>query len=255
MAASSLSGHCFAHRGLHNAAEGVIENSRTSIARAIAHGFGIEIDVQRSSDNVAMVFHDFELERLTNASGLVADLPASELEDIALKNSSDRIWRMSDFLQMVDGRVPVLIEVKSDWSERLQFVERLFVDLAAYQGVCGIMSFDPDIVSKLHSLQCEQLFGLGTTDFYSSGWGHLDAAQRASLHNFDALNEISVDFIAHDVRDLERAALRQVITEYSLELLSWTVRDRTQFRCALKAKAAPIFEGEEVSALLNDKRG
>jgi len=101
----------YAHRGLHSA--GVAENSRAAAESAIAAGMGIECDIQMSRDNVPLVFHDWELDRLTSQRGQIAARPADELCQIALLETADTIWRLTDLLELVAGRVPILIEVKS----------------------------------------------------------------------------------------------------------------------------------------------
>src|SRR4051812_49060279 len=106
-----LSGQPFAHRGLHGS--GVIENSRAAFHAAIARGHGIECDVQVSRDGDAFVFHDDTLDRLTAETGRVALRPGIELDRIELAGTGERLPRLSEMLQLVAGRVPVLIEVKA----------------------------------------------------------------------------------------------------------------------------------------------
>ena len=109
--------HIFAHRGLHG--PGAPENSPSAFAAAIARGFGIECDVQRSNDGQAMVFHDRELGRLTGESGLVSTRSAQQLGQIGLSGSSDTIPKLRQLLDQVAGRVPILIEVKSRRDKRI----------------------------------------------------------------------------------------------------------------------------------------
>ena len=101
----------YAHRGLHS--DGVPENSLAAFAGAIAAGYGIECDIQRSRDGEAMLLHDWELERLTGVGGPLAAHSAQELGQIAFLDSDHRIARLSDLLELVAGEVPVLIEIKS----------------------------------------------------------------------------------------------------------------------------------------------
>jgi glycerophosphoryl diester phosphodiesterase len=101
-----------AHRALHDAEQGVPENSRGAVQRAVRAGYGIEIDVHLSADGRAVVFHDDTLDRLTHTTGPVGKRTARELSDLVLKGSDERIPTLSDILDLVDGQVPILIEIK-----------------------------------------------------------------------------------------------------------------------------------------------
>ena len=105
----SFTARPIAHRALHDLGSGVVENSLTAIDRAMRMGYGIEIDLQLSSDGVPMVFHDDTLDRLTTATGPVRGRTAQELADLRLKGSDDRIPTLARVLEKVDGAVPLLI--------------------------------------------------------------------------------------------------------------------------------------------------
>ena len=96
-----------AHRTLHDIKKGHPENSWEGLEAAIASGFAIEIDLQLSRDGIPVVFHDYELDRLTESSGLIADLDADELENIVLIGGKRCIPRFDTFMEYVAGRVPV----------------------------------------------------------------------------------------------------------------------------------------------------
>ena len=101
-----------AHRGLHDRSAGRIENAMASFLAAVEAGYGIELDLQLSSDGQAMAFHDYGLDRLTHETGLVRDRTAKELSTITLKDTQDKIPTFAEVLDAVEGRVPLLIEVK-----------------------------------------------------------------------------------------------------------------------------------------------
>ena len=111
---SSLRAHNFAHRGYHDNENGIPENSLLSFEQAIAHGYGIELDVQLSSDGVAMVFHDKDLERVCGVSGAPWDYTAAELKELRLFGTEERIPTLAEALELIDGQVPVLVEYKMD---------------------------------------------------------------------------------------------------------------------------------------------
>ena len=99
-----------AHRALHS--DGRPENSRAAVAAAVTHGYGIEIDLQLSADGVAMVFHDYALDRLTSETGAVQSRPAAALQSIGLTGGDEGIPTLSDVLALVQARVPLLLELK-----------------------------------------------------------------------------------------------------------------------------------------------
>jgi glycerophosphoryl diester phosphodiesterase len=230
----------YAHRGLHQ--PGVPENSLTAFRDAMAAGMGIECDVQRSSDGQAMVFHDFELDRLTAESGPVIGRSADELARIELSGSGDRIPTLKRMLDEVAGRVPVLIEIKSKGTSfkhsgaLCQAVRRV---LEGYSGPHAIMSFDPRVARWFAERSPLTVRGLVVTEENSKT---LIGMIRRRLSLWTA----KPDFLAYDIRDLpSRFAAGQ--RARGLPVLTWTVRsDEHRERAALYADA-PIGEGAGVA--------
>src|SRR5437763_2860020 len=108
-----LTARPIAHRGLHDAATGVIENTATAFEAGIQGGYGIETDVQISADGEAMVHHDFALGRLTLGSRLLAAMTAAGLKEVPFKNSADRMMTLGELCDVVAARTPLLVELKS----------------------------------------------------------------------------------------------------------------------------------------------
>ena len=105
-----------AHRGLHNAKAGVIENSMPAFSAAIAKGYGIELDLRPAADGTPMVFHDLKLSRLIDAKGLITDYAAKDLAKLSYKaDPAARLITFVELLEHVGGRVAILAEVKSEW--------------------------------------------------------------------------------------------------------------------------------------------
>ncbi|MBQ8322056.1 MAG: glycerophosphodiester phosphodiesterase [Clostridia bacterium] len=130
----------FAHRGLHSA--GVPENSMAAFKAAVDHGFGIELDVRLSKDGELMVFHDDDLERVVGSRGSVIDFTADELADMSLMGTGEGIPRFADVLKMVDGRVPLLVEIKEMPNDSSVSVAAANM-LKEYKGPYIIESFNP----------------------------------------------------------------------------------------------------------------
>ena len=113
-----------AHRGLHDAQKGVIENTPSAFAAAIAGGYGIECDLQISADGDAMVHHDEVLGRLTDGNGRLDALTAAELKRVPFKATADRMITLAELCDLVDGRAPLLIELKSRFAGDRRLVGR-----------------------------------------------------------------------------------------------------------------------------------
>ena len=223
----------YAHRGLHDA--DTCENSPAAFRGAIKAGLGIECDVQMSGDGEAMVFHDWTLDRLTTESGALRDRTADELAQIALK-SGGNIPRLCEFLALVGGRVPALIEVKSkrdaEWKPLARSVAKA---LSRYNGPAAVMSFDPRIVCWFSRTLPTRPRGLVT------GRGE---KQRLAFAVERAMSIVHArpTFIACDIRDLPDPALDRY-RRRGMPLLTWTVRSRELMARARHHADAAIAEG------------
>src|SRR3981189_3492882 len=121
-----------AHRGRHDAQKGVIENTPSAFAAAIAGGYGIEADLQISADGEAMVHHDDTLGRLTDGSGALRDMSAAALRRVPFRATPDRMMALGDILDLVAGRVTLVIEIKSRFDGDLRLAARIAAVLAHY---------------------------------------------------------------------------------------------------------------------------
>ena len=130
----------FAHRGLHG--PNVPENSLASVRQAIAIDAGIECDLQLSLDGFAMVFHDNDLRRLCGLDVTVDSLNAASLMRLRLAGSAEHIPWLGALLDLVDGRVPILLELKYARGRMDQFCQAVASTVRRYEGPLGVMSFE-----------------------------------------------------------------------------------------------------------------
>ncbi|MFM9936819.1 MAG: glycerophosphodiester phosphodiesterase family protein [Novosphingobium sp.] len=234
-----LHGVTYAHRGLHGPGSdgrGLPENAPSAFAAAIAAGYGIECDIQRSSDGQAMVFHDWELERLTGETGPVIERSAAQLGQIRITGSEDTIPTLRQLLDQVAGRVPLLIEIKSQPGTRVAAiclaVRRL---LEGYRGPVAVMSFDPRVPRWFARYSPHVVHGL-----VMSEEGSRTVFARTRRHIM--LWRARADFLAYDVRDLpSRFAAAQ--RRRGFPVLTWTVRSPELMERAARHADAPIAEG------------
>jgi glycerophosphoryl diester phosphodiesterase len=229
----------YAHRGLHG--PGVPENSPAAFAAAIERGFGIECDIQRSRDSQPMVFHDWELDRLTGETGQVASRSAAQLAGIALAGSTEHLPSLRRLLDQVAGRVPVLIEVKSRRELPVRALCRAIRDqFVGYYGPHAVMSFDPRISRWFADRSPSTVRGLVMTE---EGSRDLAGSFRRRL----ALWHARPDFLAYDIRDLPGSfpAGQRV---RGLPLVTWTVCNQELLRRARDHADAPVAEGAGIGA-------
>jgi glycerophosphoryl diester phosphodiesterase len=239
-----LTARPIAHRGLHDARQGVIENTRPAFAAAVAHGFAIECDVQLTRDGEAVVHHDFELGRLTEGSGRLERMSAAELRVIRFRQGEGRIEPLADILRFIDGRVTLVVEIKSAFDGDLRLTRRTAEIVQAASGPVALKSFDPNIVAALRMLAPDVPRGIIAERHYEGEeWTALDAARRDSLSRLAHLPETMPDFISYRINDLAESIgfLRE--TAPGLPIMSWTVRTPEQRAVAERLGAQIVFEG------------
>jgi glycerophosphoryl diester phosphodiesterase len=230
-----------AHRGLHG--QGVVENTLGAVAAAMAADYAVEVDLMLSADGEAVVFHDDTLDRLTEATGLVASRSLAELKSIPLKRTHERIPALADLLNLVAGRVPLVLELKSDRIPNERLVTRVAGQLADYSGPVAVMSFDPRLLVAVRQHAPGLPRGIVAERHYRDpGWGELSAWQRFYLGNLLHLLETRPHFVAYWVRDLP--ALAPLFARYALgmPLLTWTVRTEAERERARRWANQMIFE-------------
>lgn len=230
-----LSEWVYAHRGLHG--DGVPENSLEAARGAIAAGLGIECDIQRSGDGEAMVFHDWELDRLTGASGWATDRTAAELQQLNYRDSAERPATLSQLLELIDGQVPLLIEIKSKRDyDVARTCARVAEVLSGYRGDHAVMSFDPRVGHWFARHSPLTVRGLVFTEEGRQSFG-------TKLRLFSSVRHARAQFLAYDIRDLpSRFAARY--RKRGLPLLTWTVKTPELRERARLYADAPIAEGE-----------
>jgi glycerophosphoryl diester phosphodiesterase len=222
----------FAHRGLHGGA--LVENSGGAIAAAVARGFGVELDVQLSLDGEAMVFHDYELDRLTAAKGPVAARTAAELQSVRLNLCDEAMPRLPEALSIVGCRAPLLIEVKSPDRRADRLCAAVAEALAGYQGPVGVMSFNPEVGAWFARRFAHVLRGLVVTESGRRG-------ARGRIERRLALWRARADFLAYDVRNLP-SRFAGAARARGLPVYTWTVRSGADRAAAAAHADQIIFE-------------
>ena len=233
-----------AHRGLHDAGAGVIENTPSAFAAAVAADYAIECDLQISADGEAMVHHDDALGRLTDGSGRLDEMTGAELRRVAFKATTDRMISVGELCELVAGRVTLVIELKSGRAGDHRLALRAAQILSAYAGPAAVMSFDPAQIVPVRTSAPHLTRGI-----VAESWsGHFNPGQafargrRALAYGHDAL-KAHPQFIAHSVKDLPAALPFAARHLCGMPLLAWTVRSMADRQRAARWADQMIFEG------------
>lgn len=236
----------FAHRALHDVSAGRAENSHKSIAAAIDAGYGIEIDLQLSSDGVPMVFHDYDLGRLAEAKGAISLRTAADLNTIPLRHDGGGIPTLAQVLDQVNGQVPLLIEFKDQDGQMGKNVGRLGAAAADllrdYAGPYAVMSFNPNAVAELQTLLPDAPRGIVTDPYRADDWPTLPAAVRKHLADIPDYTSTGSCFISHNQADLDAAPV-QALKSAGAAIFCWTVKSAEIETRARKTVDNITFEG------------
>jgi len=241
--------HPLAHRALHDASAGRPENSLAAVRHAVALGYGIEIDLQLSADGQAMVFHDYDLARLTHSDGPVNTQTAAALQAIRVRHSDAPIPTLPEVLAEVAGRVPLLIELK-DQSRGMgptdPVLERATaLALRGYSGPVAVMSYNPYTVGTMAELAPDVPRGLTTDAFPAEDFprdaGPEVTAHRLALAQITAYDAVGASFISHDWHDLDRPRVADLKAQ-GAAILCWTVRSAQDEAIARRVAQNITFE-------------
>jgi glycerophosphoryl diester phosphodiesterase len=233
-----------AHRGLHDRAAGIVENTVSAAEAAIKGGFAIECDVQDSADGEAVVFHDHTLERLTRDQGPVRSRRSAELTGLAVAATHDRIPTLQAFLERIAGRTPLIIEIKSRFDGDMTLTRRTIEVARGYVGPVALKSFDPAVVATLREAAPDLPRGIVAESRYDDReWDKLADDTKRELANLLHFPRTEPDFLSWRVHDLPCAAPFLCRHLARLPVMSWTVRGEDDRRRAAAHADQMVFEG------------
>ncbi|MGL1919834.1 MAG: glycerophosphodiester phosphodiesterase family protein [Hyphomicrobiales bacterium] len=212
------------HRGLHNAALNIIENSRGSVEAAVEHGYAIEIDVQLTKDGQAIVFHDESLSRLIDNAGDVIDFTLPELIKMTYKANGEKIISFAQLLEIVNGKVPLIVEVKS-LANNIGPLEKHIADLiATYTGDICIMSFNPFTVREFRRIAPNIVRGIvAEHNMLPKDWPGTNALLRFVFKNLLHWPLTQPHFVSYHVHDLPKTCVK-IARAFGKPIITWTVK-------------------------------
>lgn len=238
---SMLNHGLFAHRGLYNPQQRVPENSLDAFSYAVDYGYGIELDVRLSRDGKLFVFHDDSLQRMCGDPRSIEKMTSAEINSMKLADTELTIPAFSDVLNLVDGKVPIIVEIKCKQNCRL-ICEEIDRVLKNYSGEYCIESFNPLAVRWYKKHRKNVVRGQLAGCFGRNG------SLIGTLGNF-LLGNVFVnvlgrpDFIAYRVRDSRNISFRLCRLLFNVTTVAWTVRNEDELRAANKLYDSVIFEG------------
>ena len=235
-----------AHRAFHDKAHGRVENSITSIKAAIEHGYGIEIDIQMASDGVPMVFHDYDLRRLTIEQGPVAQRSSAQLAQIPLMGDRTMIPTLAQVLDVVAGRVPLLIELKDQdgglGPNTGPMGKAVAQVLEPYKGPVAVMSFNPHAMAEMGRLLPDVPRGLTTGSFNPADWPTIAQPTLERLSQIPDYDHVGATFISHYHKELDHPRVAELNTQ-GAAILCWTIRSKEEATAAREYADNITFEG------------
>jgi len=236
-----------AHRGLHDRAKGVIENSHAAFEAAITAGYAIECDVQLASDGVPFIFHDDDFDRLTKATGPSDAKPIADVQKLVLTDSAagDVPQTFDQFLAQIAGRAMLQIELKMQRNaeKTRALAESVTRSLSSYRGPYTLESFDPNMLVALRKAGARAPLGIITYGYDEPDWDtKVTPGQRVILRNLLHWPMTRFDFISCRNVSLELPAVR-LFRALGVPVTSWTIKSVTDASAALQHADQIVFEG------------
>lgn len=220
-----------AHRALHDLQQGRAENSLGAFQAAINADYAIECDIQLSNTGEPMVFHDATLDRMTNVSGNVIDHSVQQLQKIKLAGTNDGIHTLKTHLDLVAGKVPVIIELKNAHKNNKALVSSVAKVLSTYNGPVAVMSFFARICSKFADVMPNIPRGLTAEGS--------EAAQERHLKRMD---KYDLQFVSYNVSELPNRFVAQM-KEQHIPVITWTVNTYEKMHRSYEYADQITFEG------------
>lgn len=209
-----------AHRGFHNTE--APENSLGAFQNAINKGYAIELDVQLLEDNTVVVFHDELLSRVTGKDGYLRNLKKENLKDYNLLGTSYTIPTLEEVLQLIDGKTPLLIEVKNTGKVG-ELESALLKILENYTGEFAIQSFNPYVLEWFLNNAPHILRGQLSSSFKGE---KLSFIKKFVLRRMSFNKRNKINFISYEAKSLPNRYVRKF---KNVPLIAWTVRSQTEY--------------------------
>lgn len=230
-----------AHKGFWN--ESAPENSLGAIQKAIEKHYAIEIDVRMLADGELAVFHDKELSRLTGQDGYLANLKSDELKNYSLNGTKFVIPTLKEALDLIDGRTPVILDLKNEATNSGAFESKIWETIASYTGEIAVMSFNPLTLEWFNKNAPNIPRGLLSTRWTKDLADRPDTFIKRFVTSHNILyKRANPDFLAYNIKQLPTVRTRKF---KKIPLIAWTVETQEEYLKKVKYVDNIIFEGFE----------
>jgi glycerophosphoryl diester phosphodiesterase len=233
-----------AHRGLHDAANGIVENTAGAVQAALAAGYGIEVDLQISADAEAMVHHDAVLGRITEGEGRLDQLTSAQLKRVKFRDSAERMLTLTELCDLIGGRAVLLPELKSRFDGDDRLAARVAALLSGYKGPVAPMSFDPVQLQILRRKAPKLPRGVVAAQYKPHPyWDQMPPRLRYRMGLLLPSASARPQFVAYMNDNLPALAPWLARHILCLPLIAWVVRTQAQRQLAARYADQVIFEG------------
>lgn len=232
-----------AHRGLYNNKD-VPENSLLAFRKAVEKGYGMELDVQLTTDDRLVVFHDASLLRMTGIDKNLTDCSFDELQQYRLLNTEERIPLFEDVLKVLKPDTPLVIEIKPE-GRYIETTRRTAEMMRGYKGLYNMESFNPRVVRYLKSCEPDIIRGQLSYNYLSDKKSSLPIIVKFALTNM-LLNFYNFpDYIAYDCKNYRNLSFRLISKLFKAECVAWTVQSQEELDRIRPYYQCFIFESFE----------
>lgn len=232
-----LKNRIIAHRGYHDISKNIPENSIASYKRAIEYGYAIEIDLHLLKDGNIVSMHDDYLERMTGNSKKLVDCTYDEIKDLKLLGTEEHIPLLKEILDLVNGRVPLLIEYKYDNKPGL-LEEKSMILLKDYKGKYAVQSFNPKSVKWFKDNYKDIPRGQLASSFANEKMCFI---KKLILKNVLLFSYNKPDFVSYAIKDLPNSRIEK-LRKKGICIFGWTIRDKEAFDFAKKYCDSSVCE-------------
>ena len=229
---SWLTARPIAHRGLHDGNKMVWENTLTAFSRAAEKNYAIECDVLISRDGAPMVLHDADLRRLTGVDGLVCEMTAAELQARKIGGTGDHVPTLREMLDLVKGRVPLVIELKGDPGHDGNLVKAVARELRGYKGRAALMSFDHHLLRQCAADAPGLPLGLTA-----------EGMRDQDLEDHFSMLAHGIQFVSYCIHHMPNRFTSFVRERLQMPVITWTIRDETALGRTYELADQATFEG------------
>lgn len=236
----ALRAYLIAHRGFHD--KDAPENSLVAFHQAMEKGYAIELDVHLTKDGKVVVFHDDTLIRMTGDERHIAQLTLEELQKLHLAGTKEKIPTLEEVLTLVQGNVPLLIELKGE-SRASTLASHIVPILDRYDGPFAVQSFNPMLLRAIKKLRPEIVRGLLATNYFHDPSVNVSFLTRCVLE-WKLTNVLArPDFLSFNYAYRKNFSAWWLRKIYQMPAAAWTIRTKDAFLECSKEYGGIIFEG------------